>query len=136
MEYAKHRTCEECGESFEPGGFSGGSVCPTCNAIFFRHTGKRLLIVAVLTPILLTGFFLFNETKHIGFWEAFKWPEIARFWEEVNSWQIVGMWAVIIFFDYMRPGHGYFWVGHGGDGEIGDGDNGDGGNGDGGNGDY
>ena len=43
MEHAKQRTCEECGKSFEPGGFSGGWVCPTCNAAFLGRIRTRLL---------------------------------------------------------------------------------------------
>ena len=132
MEHAKHRTCEECGESFEPGGISQGSVCPTCNAIFLRRIGKRLLIAAaqatVVTPILFTGFFLFNEAVLIGFWEAFKWRKVVGFWEELELSRIVLPWAFITFLSLLPGG---FWGGGGGDG----GNGGNGGNGGGGVGD-
>ncbi len=66
-----------------------------------RHFRRRFRIAAfqaaVLTPILWTGFLLFNNSVSVGFWEALNWREIIGFWE-VSKWgKIVGLWAVVTF---------------------------------------
>jgi len=118
MENAKHRTCEECGESFEPGGFSEGWVCPTCNAAFLRRIGTRLLKaifwggVAALAAFLVVIFVIPGE-PHEDFtflsFMAFIWP----------------------FFTFLYLMSGGAWGG-GGDGGGGDGGGGNGGGGNGG----
>ena len=66
-----------------------------------RHFRRRFRIAAlqaaVLTPILWTGFFLFNNSVSVGFWEALNWREIIGFWE-VSKWgKIIGLWAAVTF---------------------------------------
>ena len=121
MEHVKHRTCEECGGPLKPGTLD----CPACDAAFWKRIRTRLPKAAaqatVVTPILFTGIFLFNEAVLVGFWEAFKWRKIVGFWEELELWRIVLPWAFITFLSLVRGG---FWGGVGGDG--GDGGNGGG----------
>ena len=100
---------------------AGGGDMTYAEVIKFNR--RMLIAVAqaiVLTPILLTGFFLFNEAILVGFSEAFTWRKIVGFWDALELWQIVGMWAVVIFFANVRLGRDYSWGDDGGD--DGDGD--------------
>ena len=58
MEQEKHRICEECGKPFEPGGFSDGWVCPTCNAAVLGRFRTRLLKAVFWGGVTALAFFL------------------------------------------------------------------------------
>ncbi len=107
MEHAKHRICEECGKSFEPGGFSEGSVCPTCNAIFFKRMRTGFFWGGVMTLAVSVFIVLFSGVVWGDFTFPFPMAFLAVFW-------------VFVSLLYLAPGGGWYggW-GNGGGGNGG-----------------